>query len=399
MTVAVETPERIPIGELHADPYAVYSHLRSTSGVGHVPELDLYLVARWDDVLALEDPAQFTAAVVDSPLRRTIGPNMLHADGVDHARLREAVAPILRPGPLRSWVENTIPPIAMELLAPVVAKGSADLMTEYAEPLAVRTVAELLGLGHLPLERLREWFVGIGAGAANFDADPRVDSRARAASRDVDAALAPYLDGTEQPQSQSLLHLLLMRETDPLSNSEVLGTVKLMIIGGMQEPRDLIGTALAVLMTDAKLQQRVRADHALIPRLLEECLRWSAPVGTITRRAVTDVSVGGVQIPAGAMVAGVLASANRDGAIFADPEQLNIDRDARVQHMAFALGPHSCIGAGLARLLCRLAIEAVLSVAETLHQVEPIRMAGWEFRGPAALACQLNGDTAQTARP
>lgn len=376
----------IQLSSLGEDPYSSYRRLRCESPVVYVEELDLWFVTRWADVQDLEDTSRFTAAVRGSALTRTIGPNMLHADGPEHRRLREAVAPVLRPGPLRSWAEGPLSEIAADLLA-AIDEGEVDLMSALAEPLPVKALAHLIGLEGVPFSRLRTWFLGIGAGAANFSADRVVQADADAASADVDGALRPFLTGAEKPRSGSLLHALL--ETgESLTESDVSGTVKLMIIGGMQEPRDLIGTAVQVLLQDPHLQARVRADGRLVPRLLEECLRWNSPVGTITRMATVPTVVGGVQIPAGARLAGVLASANRDESRWPDPDVFDVDRVGPT-HTAFALGVHSCVGAGLSRLVARLAIEALLAEFARMTAVGRIEQRGWEFRGPVALPAEV----------
>jgi cytochrome P450 len=370
------------LAELDQDPHGVLARLRVDEPVVWVPDLDSWLATRWVDVERVEaDADTFTADLPDSPLSRTIGPNMLHSDGPRHALLRDAIAPVLRPGPLRTWAERVVPEIAMTLLQAIPRGEQVDLVVAYAEPLAVRVLQQLLGLPPQPDHVLRAWFNGIGTGAANFRRDPAVQEIADAASRGVDEALAPVLSGDVTPDAGTLLASVVGGD---LSRDEVLGIVKLMIIGGMQEPRDLLGTALAVLATMPDVEAAVRADPGLLPRFLEECLRWSSPVGTATRRATRDVTLSGVEIPGGATVSAALMSANRDEERWRDPHEFRLDRDEG-SHAAFALGRHSCPGAGLARLLARIAVEAVLDTTPRLGPAVQVEERGFEFRGPSCV--------------
>jgi cytochrome P450 len=371
------------LAELDDDPHGVLAELRVKEPVVWVPDLDSWLVTRWDDVERVESDAEtFTADLPDSPLSRTIGPNMLHSDGPRHVLLREAIAPVLRPGPLRAWAERVVPETAMTLLEALPRGEVVNLIASYAEPLAVRVLQGLLGLPTQPDEVLRSWFNGIGAGAANFRRDPAVQEVADAASRGVDDAVAPILSGDVRPADGTLLAFLVAGD---LSRAEVLGIVKLMIIGGMQEPRDLLGTALAVLATHPDIEAAVRAEPGLLPRFLEECLRWSSPVGTATRRTTTDVVLSDVTIPSGVTVSAALMSANRDESRWRDPDAFRLDREEG-SHAAFALGRHSCPGAGLARLLGRLAVEAALAMTDSLGPARKVEERGFEFRGPSCVA-------------
>ncbi|MDX6197254.1 MAG: hypothetical protein QOJ79_405 [Actinomycetota bacterium] len=371
------------LAELDDDPHGVLARLRVEAPVVWVPDLDSWLVTRWVDIERVEADAEtFTAELPDSPLSRTIGPNMLHSDGARHAVLRDSIAPVLRPGPLRAWAERVVPDVAMSLLDVLPHGEPVELIASYAEPLAVRVLQQLLGLPAQPDLVLRSWFNGIGAGAANFRRDPVVQEVGDAASRAVDDAVAPVLSGDVPAAAGTLLASLV---TGDLSADEVRGIVKLMIIGGMQEPRDLVGTALAVLATQSDVEAAVRADPGLLARFLEECLRWNSPVGTATRRATRDVVLADVEIPVGATVSAALMSANRDEARWRDPHEFRLDREEG-SHAAFALGRHSCPGAGLARLLARIAVEAVLATTPRLGPAVRVEERGFEFRGPSCVA-------------
>lgn len=158
-----------------------------------------------------------------------------------------------------------------------------------------------------------------------------------------------------------------------------------MILGGMQEPRDLIGMTLIALLSDPEAFESVQTDRGLLRIAVEESLRCFSPVGTLTRQTKRPVEIAGVQLPEGAMVAAVIASANRDERRFSDPDRFDLRRNSG-PHLAFGIGPHFCIGAALARLEATIALNALLDFPGLqLVPDKPPMVRGWEFRGPVSL--------------
>jgi cytochrome P450 len=380
--------ESITVEALETDPYPIYKRLRRDEPACWVGAVGLWLVTRWEDVqfVALH-PDIFTADVDTSPLTRTLGSNVLTLDGPAQKRIRETMDPALRPGAVKHYAPEIIAPIAQRHLAAIEGRGAAEIMSEFAEPVSVLSLGQLMGLGELPADTLRRWFAGLALGGSNFEGDPAKQEPADRASAEVDEVVGPILEHLERSPDDSILAHMLHggAPAERLSRAEVMANLKLILLGGMQEPGDAIAIALWALLSHpdalAEVQQPELCDQAV-----EEALRWYSPVGTQTRQVTRPVVLGGVRLEPGARVAAVLASANRDERHWKEPELFDIHRP-RSSHAAFGFGTHHCAGASFARH------EVVIPLRLLLHRLPRLRLdpefavehRGWEFRAPVAL--------------
>jgi cytochrome P450 len=180
-------------------------------------------------------------------------------------------------------------------------------------------------------------------------------------------------------------------EGERLTRAEVQSNLKVMIVGGLQATTDLIALSLWAILSHPDQLEEVRADPKLVDPAIEEAARWHSPVGTSTRQATRDVELAGVKLERGALVAAVLASANRDERNWTDPERYDIHR-GEGSHLAFATGPHLCIGARLGRYEARTAWRVLLERLPSLRldPARPTEISGWEFRSPHHLHVQWN---------
>jgi len=383
-------PRRSVLGEtltpevLDADPYPVYARLRRTDPVAWAPHLHAHLVTRWDDVVRVaRDDAVFSADVTDSPLTRAIGHNMLHGDGAFHHALRAPLTQGLRPGAVAGFARGVIEPAVADLAARLADGAIHDLVADVAQPLAVRTLQAVSGLPPMSADTFVAWVNGIGAGASNYERDPVKQARADRVCAEVDSVLRRELE--RGPHPGTLLDgLAPLLGTPGIGFEEIASSMKLLIIGGMQEPRDLFGYAMIALLTQPGVRDAVVGDPAGVGRLVEEALRWGSPVGTVTRRVVRSVELGDVPLEPGDVVAGVIASANRDERHWPEPDAFDLYRDG-LQHIAFSAGYHACVGAMLARAEVGLAVEAMVAHFPDMRLVEAPVVRGWEFRGPTSL--------------
>jgi cytochrome P450 len=381
--VSTPTISEITVEALEADPFPIYARLRAEAPVCFVPAVGLHLVTRWDDVQHVAThPDVFTAEVDASPLVRTLGVNVLTVDGADHARMRAGMDAPMRPRAVEGYAPGVIEPIARRHLDAMAAGTGAELMSAYCEPVSVLALGSVMGLGDLDADTLRGWFGALATGGANFEQDAQKQAVADAASAEIDARIEPLLDRLErEPDASVLAHMLAADAT----RAEVLSNLKLILLGGMQEPGHALGICVWALLTHPETLARVRADRGLIRPAVEEALRWHSPVGTQTRQVTQPTTLSGVELKPGDALAAVLASANRDERHWADPDVYDIDR--RGAHAAFGLGAHHCAGAPLARYEVRLPLEMLLDRFPNLrldpdHDVE---LSGWEFRAPTAL--------------
>jgi cytochrome P450 len=286
-----------------------------------------------------------------------------------------------------------IAPIAHELVDALAARGEAELVSEFAEPLSARVLERALGLADVPEETLRRWFVELATGAANFEGDPQKQAIADRASEEVNDTLAPLIERLEAEPDDTLLSSMVNTEVagERLTRAEVQSNLKVMIVGGLQATTDLIVLSLWAILSHPEQLAEVRADPKLVDPAIEEAARWHSPVGTSTRQATCDVELGGVKLERGALIAAVLASANRDERNWTEPQRYDVHR-REGSHLAFATGPHLCIGARLGRYETRTAWRVLLERLPNLRldPVRPIEISGWEFRSPHHLHVQWN---------
>ncbi|CAN3977637.1 cytochrome P450 [Kitasatospora purpeofusca] len=383
----------ITVQALEVDPYPLYRRLREEEPVAWVPAVHAHLVTRWEDVRRIcRDADTFSAAVHDSPLSRTIGPNLLHSDGAHHDRLRAPLTDGLRPTVIRRTVETAVRDTVRTLLGALRPGDEVDLVDGFARTLAVRVLQRVTGLPAMPVPVFTEWVDAIAAGSANYERDPGKQRRADAASAAVDDTLRATL--RRGPAADTLLAGLTACGA---GFDEIAATTKLLVIGGMQEPRDLFGHALIAYLTDPAVRREVDRDRTAIVRLIEEALRLGAPVGTVTRRVTAPTRVAGRPLPEGALVLAVLASANRDPRRWDEPDEFRLWREHN-QHLSFSAGAHACVGAALARTQVRIALEELLTAHPGLRLLEEPVVRGWEFRGPVGLKAALGPGPGRTTR-
>jgi cytochrome P450 len=382
----------ISVEQLEADPYPIYKQLRTEEPVCFVDSVGLWLVTRWDDVQHIDkSPDVFTGETEPSTLRRTFGANLLASEGEYHSRIRSIIYPWFRVGAIGDYPDNVIAPIANELVDGFAERAACDLVSEFAEPLSARVLKRALGLSFVEEETLRRWFVELATGAANFEGDAEKQAIADGASAEVNETLAPVIERLEREPDDTLLSSMVHTEVDGerLTREEIQSNLKVMIVGGLQATTDLIALSMWAILSHPDQLEEVRADPKLVDPAIEEAARWHSPVGTSTRQTTRDVELGGVKLEQGALVAAVLASANRDERNWSEPERYDIHR-REGSHLAFATGPHLCIGARLARYETRAAWRILLDRLPRLRldPERPIEISGWEFRSPHHLHVQ-----------
>jgi cytochrome P450 len=378
--------DTIALDELERDPYPIYARLREEEPVAFVPAVQLWLVTRHDDVRHVDlTPEVFTAATEPSTLNRTMGVNMLGSEGPEQAWLRAVVEPPFRPRDVEERTQGMIPKLAHELIDGFAAEGEVDLFTRFCDPMSVRSLRFILGLDEVAWEDILGWNQGMMLGLANFEGDPSKQALADEASAALGAAIERVLDRLEDEPDGSVLSWMLRHERDGrrMSREQIVANTKLMLSGGLQEPRDLIALTVWALGTHPTQLEEVRADRSLIRSAVEETLRLVGPVGTSTRQTTRRTELAGVQLEEGALIGAVLSSANRDPRRWTDPDRFDIHRKEGA-HLAFAIGAHFCLGAWFGRHLARVSLEILLDRLPGLRLDldRPAALSGWEFRAP-----------------
>jgi cytochrome P450 len=282
-------------------------------------------------------------------------------------------------------MRGSIPELAHELIDGFVDRGEADLFTEFCDPMSVRSLRSMLGMDEVSWEDLLAWNQGMMPGLANFEGDPAKQAPADRASTELGDAIERVLDRLDAEPDASVLSWMLHHGSDGerMTRAEIVANTKLMLSGGLQEPRDLIALVVWALGSHPGLLERVRADRSLVRPAVEETLRWTGPVGTSTRQTTRATVLRDTELPEGALIGAVLASANRDPRRFDDPDRFDIGR-RQGAHLAFAVGSHLCLGAWFGRHLARVSLDVVLDRLPNLRldPERPVVLRGWEFRAP-----------------
>ncbi|WP_037471700.1 cytochrome P450 [Sinorhizobium fredii] len=374
---------------LYNDPYPVYARLRSEAPVALFEGTNEYFVTRYDDcrTVGATDRVFGPSGAADRPEARVMGmPNVLTMSGEEHACLREGIDLNLTQERVRSYVERLTLPVVQRFLDEIKPKGEANLTTELFEPISVRCIGDVIGLTETSNDNLVEWFHAMALGLQNVSNDQAVWDRLDAALADIDDQLgALYEAALSKPNSTLMSHVMHggMPEGQVRSLKEISPTMRVIILGGLQEPGHAAANACAGLLSNpeqAKVMAEDPSAHAL--RAFDEGLRWIAPIGVTPRVAREDFEIAGTTIPAGSSVAIVMGSANRDEARFDNPDRFDMFRKKK-QHVSFGFRPHFCSGHFLSRAMGEIALQEAFRQLPNLRldPEQEIKAKGWRFRG------------------
>jgi len=362
--------------DFRARTYSTFAQMRADDPVLCQPGLDgetmIWFVTRHDDVVrVLLDDERFvrdpSLALSPEQLEEStsrmpesfafIEQHMLNRDGADHRRLRRLVTKAFTPRMVEQ-LRLRIEEIAGGLLDAVEARGEMDIVEEYAFPLPITVIAELLGIPVADRDRFRRWSNAIVTPAFGPDALTEFGS--------LMADFVGYLHSLferrrSEPEEDLISALLQVRDGgDALSEQELFSMVVLLIVAGHETTVNLIANAVLALLEHTDQLAELRRDPARVSAAIEECLRYDGPVErALNRWAASDVDLGGHTIRRGDDVIVVLGSANRDPERFRDADLLDLDR-GDTKHVAFGRGSHYCLGAPLARLEGEVALTTLL---------------------------------------
>lgn len=354
---------------LAENPYDFYARARREAPVVYSPELNAWLVTRYRDIQhVLLRPSVFSSrdaltSRVTYSVRAleelTSGflpvPIVLNSDGADHARFRMPLANAFAPPRMRAF-EPFIRQAARALVDAFVHDRRAEMVSQYAYPLALEVILTLLGVPRHDIQRARQWSHDwLMLMSVQMDEDRQVDC-ARST-----VAFQRYLAGLVEERrtvpTDDLIGALSSAE-EAFTDNELVITLQGLILAGHESTTNMIGTGLLQLLQDPRKWEQLCADPGLIPSTVEEILRYDAPIQMFARTALEDADVDGVTIPRGSVVLLLYGSGNRDEAIFSRPDVFEVGR-APNHHLAFGHGVHFCVGAALARTEGRVAFEVL----------------------------------------
>jgi cytochrome P450 len=373
----------LTLEELDHDPHSVLATLRAGEPVSWLPALDGWLVSRYDlAVEVMRDPGTFT---VDDPrfsTARVIGPSMLSLDGREHRRHREPFVAPFRSGAVRERFAGPVAEETRRLLDHLAPAGAGELRRSFAGPLAAKIVALALGLDGDEAGDVLRRYDAIVAAVTEITAGRPLPAAGEEAFAALEKRMRAVID-TDRGTSL----LASVAAAGALSTEQVVSNGAVLLFGGIETTEGMIANALAQLMERPEQLALVRADPGLLDAAIEESLRLEPAASVIDRYATVDASLGGASIARGDLVRVSVAGANRDPAVFADPDRFDPGRSGPRGHLAFAHGPHVCVGIHLARLEARGAIAGLLDRLRGLRvdPARPARVRGLVFRKPQTL--------------
>jgi cytochrome P450 len=364
--------------------HALYARLREREPVSWLPALGGWLVTRRD--LALQVMNAEETFTVDDPRFSTgqvVGPSMLTLDGDEHRRHRGPFARPFRLDAVRERFTVLVRDEVDRLIDAMEPAGEAELRRSFAGPLAAAVVTYALGLQETDTGAVLGWYDDIVAAVTEVTGGGAVPDAGRAAFGDLRAAIEPVLD--REPGSSLLA--AAAGDAGGLRRDEVVSNAAVMLFGGIETTEGMIANALAQLLADDEQRALAQADPGTLANAIEESLRLEPAAAIVDRYATTDVTLGGADIARGDLVSVSVAGANRDPATFPDPDHFDVRRANASQHVAFARGPHVCIGMHLARLEAHTAVGRLLARLPGLRldRGHPAAARGLVFRKPPAL--------------
>jgi cytochrome P450 len=357
--------------------------IRTDGSMMGTPERASYQITRWDDVESvLRDGQTFSSSINAEHIGKYMGELILAMDGKEHRSYRNLVAHAFRASQLERWGATTIEPAIQEFLDDIVPLGRADLVRDITSRYPVRVICAIVGVPVEDSQQFHQWAEQINTGPLHPDVG-------MAASRAMREYLEPLVAARREEPQGDLLSDLVHAEIDGerLPDEKLYGFLRLLLPAGAETTFRVMGNALAALLTQPGVMERVVADRELIPALIEETLRWESSVTQVSRVATIDTEVSGCPIPAGSPIGVITSSANHDETRYERAEEFDLDRPEQ-NHMAFGTGQHQCLGMHLARLELRVGLNAILDRLPNLRldpEAEPLTIQGLAFRGPVEL--------------
>ena len=376
----------VTLAELDADPHPVHHRLRADEPVSWLPSLGGWLITSHALALhAMRDAATFT---VDDPRFSTaqvIGPSMLSLDGDRHARHR---APFVAPFRAARVAERFADPAAQRaraLLDAMRPAGSGELRRGFAAPMAAGIVCRALGLaGHGDIDAVLADYDAIVASVTAISAGERPTAAGARASAQLRERLEPVIDGR---RGDSLLAAAARSPQAAgearLDHDAIAANAAVLLFGGIETTEGMIANAAVEILSHAGELDRVRAAPAALDAAIDESLRREPAAAVIDRYATCDARLGDAEIARGELVRISIAGANRDPGVFPEPDAYDPARANARRHLAFAQGPHVCVGVHLARLEARAALRELVALPGLhLDPERPPRTRGLVFRKP-----------------
>jgi cytochrome P450 len=353
--------------EIRANPFPTYAELRRNAPVSQVDPGGMWAVSRYEDIMqVLKNPQRFTSSGMQLAWRPKWCPDypladsMLVTDPPRHGRLRAIMTRAFSVTAM-SRLEPRIRQLAEDTAAAIPLGRSVDFVEAYNLVIPAGVMGLLLNMPKELYPRIKHWSDHLGQFTGVKADDLEMQRKVSAVVEEVRHHFTELIQVRRREPGEDLLSNLLAAEVEgeSLSEKEILSFMFLLLVGGLESSVHLLGHSLMALRDDPELTARLRANPALLPAFVDEMLRFQPSVHGLMRQAVEETELGGVRVPAGARLLLLVASGCRDEAQFPNADRIDLERGQ--VNLPFGYGIHFCLGAFLARLEARLALETLLA--------------------------------------
>ncbi|WNG56628.1 cytochrome P450 [Archangium gephyra] len=384
--------------EVRNNPYPFYAELRRNTPVCQVDPGGFWAISRYEDILGvLKNSKSFSSAAL-RPLFRPqwlshnpVEDSLLVQDPPVHARLRNLIQRAFTPTSLNR-LEPLLRKTSEQLVQDMMPRRSVDIVTDFSLPIPATAICTLLGLDISRRMQFKRWGDVLATASSLPPGDLAGHEEVRTTVRDMEAYLRGVIEQRRRDLSDDLISTLLQGRVDgeALTDEELMSFLFLLLPAGTETTAHLLSFSALLLAERPELLEQLRAQPELIPSFVEEVLRFEPPTHGLFRMTIEEVEVGGVRLPANAMVLLLVGAGNRDEGIFQEAEQFMLGRTGP-QGLALGYGIHYCIGAALARLETRVALEALLPRIRHIKRTsESVQWnASFLVRGPTTLPVEL----------
>ncbi|QOY86453.1 cytochrome P450 [Paludibaculum fermentans] len=358
--------------EVLDNPYPLYARLRSEDPVHWDPFLHAWVVTRYDDVvqvlhkfIANRTPTPELLEAMGAPelseIAEVMVKQMLFMDAAAHTRIRQLASYAFTPARIKV-LRDHIESIAERLVSEMEAKGSFDLIGDFAAPLPAIVTAEMLGVPTSDYRQLKDWSFTFSEMLGNFQHNPDRSEAVLEALRGMIKYFRNAIAVQKEYPTEGLVRSFMDAEADGdrFTEEEIVANCILTMVGGLETTTNLIGSGILTLMRHRDQYERLCQDPSLIPGAVEELLRFESPSQHTARLAPADIEMGGKLIKERQAVIAVMGAANRDPERFPNPDELDFTRSPN-RHVAFGWGAHFCFGAALARMEAHIAYGLLTS--------------------------------------
>ena len=382
------TLKRIKYKDIDENPYPIYAWLRSNAPIAYLPDVGAWYVSRYEDTQRiLTDPENFTVTWPGSTIVDTFGEMMLTTDGglqryYRNRLVQQTFAPVV----IKKRLARAVGMRIDQLISGFENYGTTDLRSQFASRLPILVMLDLFGFADEDETLFRDWYDSFEAAIANVMRDEKI----RAAGAGSAAEFHDYFQAQVEkirlnPVDGFLNDMLTAPQDQRHRDDEIRRNALVIFFGGISTVEALILNALWALLKHPGALEYALRNPGSIDGVIDETMRWRAPVHTASRMTVKDTEVSGVTLPEGAFVITLLASGNRDEAIYDTADEFRPERRQIPPHQGFATGPHLCLGRHMAKLEAGAAVEAILRRLSKLRLAEDVEPTGAEFHQPRSL--------------